>query len=153
MIRFMQETDINRILELEHALFQAPWNREQFLDELINNPFALYYVYEEEGLIIAYVGMWDNGDIAQITTLGVDQKYQNQGLGKKMMLYVIELCLSHHIENLTLEVRVSNAKAIHLYQALGFTIQTTRKQYYTDNYEDAYLMLKKIGDKHEDLRH
>jgi ribosomal-protein-alanine N-acetyltransferase len=97
--------------------------------------------------------LWDNGDIAQITTLGVDQTHQNQGIGKKMMLYVMQLCLSHHIENLTLEVRVSNLKAIHLYQTLGFTIQTTRKQYYTDNYEDAYLMLKKIGESHEDLRH
>jgi [ribosomal protein S18]-alanine N-acetyltransferase len=153
MIRFMQEADINRVLELELSLFQAPWSREQFLDELINNPFALYYVYEKEGLIVAYVGLWDNGDIAQITTLGVDQNHQNQGIGKKMMLYVIELCLSHHIENLTLEVRVSNSKAIHLYQTLGFSIQTTRKQYYTDNYEDAYLMLKKIGENHEDLRH
>lgn len=153
MIRFMQEGDLDRILELEHALFSAPWNKEQFLDELINNPFALYYVDEEDGLIRGYVGMWDNGDIAQITTLGVDQTYQNQGIGKKLMHYMIELCVSHQIENLTLEVRVSNVKAIHLYQSLGFTIQTVRKQYYSDNHEDAYLMLKKIGESDEDLRH
>ena len=39
---------------------------------------------------------------------------------------------------MTLEVRVSNAVAISLYEKLGFQKGGIRKRYYTDNHEDAY---------------
>ena len=41
----------------------------------------------------------------------------------------------------TLEVRASNAAAIHLYEDLGFVQSTVRKQYYPDNKEDAVVMM------------
>jgi len=42
----------------------------------------------------------------------------------------------------TLEVRVSNARAIHLYEAAGFRTTGIRRGYYTDNREDAFVMWK-----------
>ena len=42
----------------------------------------------------------------------------------------------------TLEVRVSNAKAIDLYERLGFRSRGLRRGYYTDNREDALIMWK-----------
>jgi ribosomal-protein-alanine N-acetyltransferase len=41
---------------------------------------------------------------------------------------------------LTLEVRVSNEAAQNLYRKFGFKIVGRRKQYYSDNREDAYIM-------------
>ncbi len=46
--------------------------------------------------------------------------------------------------NINLEVRISNQKAINLYKKYGFKIVTIRKNYYQDNHEDAYLMIKKM---------
>ena len=40
----------------------------------------------------------------------------------------------------TLEVRVSNADAIALYEKLGFVRRASRPGYYTDNREDALIM-------------
>ena len=40
----------------------------------------------------------------------------------------------------TLEVRVSNAAAIALYERLGFEARGVRRGYYTDNREDALIM-------------
>ena len=40
----------------------------------------------------------------------------------------------------TLEVRVSNADAIRLYERLGFERRGIRRGYYTDNREDALIM-------------
>lgn len=40
----------------------------------------------------------------------------------------------------TLEVRVSNASALALYEKYGFTRQGLRKRYYSDNGEDAHIM-------------
>ena len=42
----------------------------------------------------------------------------------------------------TLEVRVSNAGAIKLYERLGFKGRGVRRGYYTDNREDALIMWK-----------
>jgi len=42
----------------------------------------------------------------------------------------------------TLEVRVSNATAIRLYERLGFRARGIRRSYYTDNREDALIMWK-----------
>ena len=41
----------------------------------------------------------------------------------------------------TLEVRVSNERAQHLYKSLGFVSVGKRKRYYEDNGEDAWLMV------------
>ena len=41
---------------------------------------------------------------------------------------------------MTLEVRPSNAAALHLYERLGFSAVGVRKKYYQDNDEDAILM-------------
>lgn len=43
---------------------------------------------------------------------------------------------------LSLEVRVSNSRAIALYESYGFEKKSNRKDYYADNHEDAYLMIK-----------
>ncbi len=40
----------------------------------------------------------------------------------------------------TLEVRRSNAVAIHLYEREGFRAAGTRRRYYQDNGEDALVM-------------
>ena len=42
----------------------------------------------------------------------------------------------------TLEVRVSNANAIKLYERMGFERTGLRRAYYTDNREDAIVMWK-----------
>ena len=64
---------------------------------------------------------------------------------------------------LTLEVRVSNAEAQTLYRKYGFTVQGTRKRYYSDNNEDAFIMwsgslkdpeyLRQIEDRRRRLAH
>ena len=40
----------------------------------------------------------------------------------------------------TLEVRVSNAPAIRLYERFGFMSAGVRRRYYSDNQEDALIM-------------
>jgi ribosomal-protein-alanine N-acetyltransferase len=47
----------------------------------------------------------------------------------------------------TLEVRVSNAGAIGLYESFGFTSRGVRRGYYTDNREDALIMWKDADQK------
>ena len=142
-IREMKVDDLKRIVELEKDLFLSPWNEEDFIHELKENPMAGYYILEKENQIIGYIGLWFLGDLCQITTIATDRHFQGQGCASQLMEYALEKSEELHYQNVNLEVRVSNVKAIALYQKFGFKNVAVRKRYYS-NGEDAYLMIKEL---------
>lgn len=56
------------------------------------------------------------------------------------MRQLMELASEKGAITMTLEVRVSNFTAQSLYRKLGFQNGAIRKNYYTDNQEDALVM-------------
>jgi len=141
MIRKMTLEDLPEILILEKALFSSPWSEENYRFEILENPYAHYVVEEEQG-IRGYLGLWLNEDALQITTLGVAFNHQGKGLGQRLVNYALEYALENKVSVMTLEVRISNTKAIHLYEKNGFEKAALRKQYYSHPDEDAILMMK-----------
>lgn len=147
-IRKMDIDDIERILELEEQLFSSSsWSSSDFIYEIFENDFSYNFVLEKDNFIIGYVGIWIMYEQSQITTIGIDTEYQGQGLGKLLMNEMIALALEMNCETMSLEVRISNEKAIGLYESLGFKKEAVRKDYYQDNHEDAYLMVKGLVNK------
>jgi len=67
-------------------------------------------------------------------------EYQGHGFGEALMTKMIEQCREKGIERMTLEVRESNHVAQSLYKKLGFQAGAIRKNYYSDNQEDAIVM-------------
>ena len=53
---------------------------------------------------------------------------------------MLDECYKEKIKFITLEVRVSNEKAIALYEKFGFKSLGLRRKYYQDNNEDALIM-------------
>lgn len=141
MIRKMTLEDLPEILILEKALFSSPWSEENYRFEILENPYAHYVVEDEQGLR-GYLGLWLNDDALQITTLGVASSHQGKGLGQNLVKYALEYALENKVSVMTLEVRISNTKAIHLYEKNGFKKSALRKQYYSHPDEDAILMMK-----------
>ena len=140
LLRAMRLSDLDNIMPLERQLFSSPWsNKDDYIYELSSNPYAKYYVLEDDK-IVGYVGIWITYETAQITTIGIAKERQGEGLSKLLMNKVIEE--TKDCEAITLEVRVSNVKAIKLYESYGFKKEAIRKDYYLDNHEDAYLMMK-----------
>ena len=143
-IRKMKEEDLHVIEEMENILFTSPWKYEDFLYEINENAFSHNYVVEDNNIIVGYVGLWIMYDQSQITTIGVHPNYQRRGIGQMMMDRMIEESINHECVTMSLEVRVSNSKAISLYEKNGFEKVALRKNYYEDNHEDAYLMIKQM---------
>lgn len=144
LIRAMDINDIEHILELEHQLMTSCWQASDFLYEILENQFSYNFVLEDDQRVIGYVGIWIMYEQSQITTIGIDEAYQGQGLGKDLMQEMIDFALKKGCTNMSLEVRISNQIAISLYQSLGFKKEAIRKDYYQDNHEDAYLMVKRL---------
>lgn len=90
--------------------------------------------------VIGYGGVWLMMDEAHITTLGVSPQYRGKGIGEFLLVGLIDVAMQLGASWLTLEVRVSNTVAQNLYKKYTFKEAGTRKKYYTDNNEDAYIM-------------
>lgn len=142
--RFMEMKDIDQILLIERLSFTIPWSREAFYNELTHNQYAHYLVMEEEEVIIGYCGLWIVLDEAHVTNIALLPDYRGKGLGtgllRKAMIEAKELGAL----TMTLEVRVSNHVAQSLYRKLGFKNGGIRKNYYSDNQEDALVMWVKL---------
>lgn len=140
----MELTHLDRIVQLEKELFVTAWKKEDFIFELTSNPFANYYVLIKDEIIVGYIGYWIKDEYVEITTIGVDKSYQRQGLAYALLNFCFSDSAIKGGRIFTLEVRVSNYKAIALYEKAGFTKATIRKKYYKDTNEDAYLMMKEV---------
>ena len=114
--------DINdikdRILEIEQ-LFPDVFTIESIESDLENNPYSRYLVYIKDNKIVGFINYYDIYDRVEIANFNVLEQYQNMGIGNKLIKRVIEL--STNKENITLEVRSDNIKAIHIYEKYGFT--------------------------------
>jgi len=138
--RFMEERDLDAIVELENRCFTVPWSRDAFYNELNQNKFACYIVLEQEDQIIGYCGAWLVIDEAHITNIAILPEFRGQKLGEALLNKMIERSREKGIERMTLEVRESNTVAQSLYKKLGFQNGAVRKNYYSDNQEDAIVM-------------
>ncbi len=148
--REMNFSDIKQVMEIETEVYESPWNRVSFVNELRHNKYASYFVYEKDEEIVAYGGIWNILDEAHITNIAVKKSYQKKGIGEKMLSYLEEKAFEKGATGITLEVRASNKAAKALYEKCGYNSWGVRPKYYTDNNEDAIIMWKmKLGDEDE----
>ncbi|GIN88912.1 ribosomal-protein-alanine acetyltransferase [Heyndrickxia sporothermodurans] len=132
--------DIDGIMKVELQSFSLPWSREAFFNEFVKNHFAVYFVIEDRNKIIGYCGVWLVVDEAHITNIAILPEYRGQKLGELLLRSMMEFSIESGAKSMTLEVRVSNLIAQSLYKKLGFFEGGIRKNYYTDNQEDALVM-------------
>ena len=115
------------------------------IKEVIKNeasPFAKNIEYIEEDTVLGTLKYSLIYDRIEIDNIEVKEEYRGKGIGTKMMSYLVSLAIENRVENITLEVRVSNTIARNLYKKFGFREVALRKFYYGD--EDAILMEKQV---------
>ncbi|WP_079504164.1 ribosomal protein S18-alanine N-acetyltransferase [Mesobacillus jeotgali] len=138
--RNMTIDDLDDVMVVEANSFAVPWSREAFFNELTKNQFAQYLVVEVDQKVVGYCGVWIIVDEAHITNIALLPEYRGMKLGEALMAKMMELAREMGALRMTLEVRVSNERAQNLYRKFGFEEGAIRKQYYTDNMEDALVM-------------
>ena len=87
------------------------------------------------------MGVWFMGGEGHIVSIAVKESFRGQGLGELLLLGAVEMALRRDQQVVTLEGRVSNSIAQRLYTKYGFTQVGIRKGYYSDNREDAFIMI------------
>ncbi len=143
MIRKAEVSDIFYIVRLENQVFNQSLGKSFLLQELTENVFSHYYVYEMNKVIIGYIGFRVFDEQAEMMNFLIDPNYQNDGLGTELLAYCINELEKLKVSTIMLEVRKSNKKAQHVYEKLGFKISHTRKKYYEN--EDGYVLVKEVN--------
>ena len=153
IIREMTHDDIDSILQIEELCYGAHhWSKESFQIEL-SNKISTYKCILNDNRCIGYIGFWKIMYEAHVTNVSIHPDFQNKKLAHRLILSMIDECYREKIKYITLEVRISNERAIHLYEKFGFKSLGVRKKYYQDNNEDALIMWSEniFDKKYKDL--
>ena len=138
-IRRMEEGDLDQVCAIEEETFSMPWSRKSFQDT-ISYYHTLFLVAELDGEIAGYCGCYQSLEEAEITNIAVRRQLRGHGIGKSLLMELMRLGKEQGAFAYTLEVRVSNQAAIHLYESLGFVSFGIRKNFYEKPREDAMIM-------------
>lgn len=144
IIRPVEEKDLKDIIEIEEDNFLDCWTLKQYDYDLNANEFAFLFAVIHEDELIGYVDFWITFDQATINKIAIKKEYQKRGIGLILLEDTLSRIQSAEVNTITLEVRVSNFKAISLYQKVGFKTCVVKKNYYDDG-EDAYYMIKELN--------
>lgn len=140
--RLMTKDDVKQVARMECEYFSEPWSEQAFKEALDKKEY-FYMVAAQEEEVFAYCGMYQVLDEGNITQVAVRENMRGQGNGRKLLQDFMQKGKRNGVNAYTLEVRVSNQKAIALYEACGFVTECVRKDFYSAPKEDAYIMWKR----------
>lgn len=139
-IRSMRLEDIDRgVLAIERESYPLPWSRRMIESEIMRSD-GICLVALHESALVGYILVALQADAWHILNVTVHPLHRGRRIGEALVRSVFEIGDRREHAGYTLEVRVSNERAIRLYGRLGFVSHGVRPRYYSDNGEDALIM-------------
>jgi len=152
-IRRATTDDLDAIMELETSTFASDaWSRDTMRAELAS--VHGYYLVAEaaptaageqqypDAAIAGYAGLLApaGSNQADIQTIAVAPGARRRGLGRALMVALLDEARSRNAAEVFLEVRADNPNARALYASLGFEQIAVRPKYYQPDAVDAQIM-------------
>jgi ribosomal-protein-alanine N-acetyltransferase len=142
-IRPLTYPDLPQVIAIERRVFPTPWSLAMFVLELSKQSgiclAATATPADGQERLVGYLICSRYDTVWHVMNVAVDLDYQRLGLASAMLAQLYER-VADADARFTLEVRRSNAVAIHLYEREGFRAAGMRRRYYQDNGEDALVM-------------
>ncbi|HNY29678.1 MAG TPA: GNAT family N-acetyltransferase [Fibrobacteria bacterium] len=140
--RSMEVGDLQAVCSLDAVCQGSPWTKGQFRDEMDRGEDGFCRVVDAmSGELAAYLCAWLAADELSIGTIGVAPAFRRLGLARSLILAAHRWATARGGAIAHLEVRAGNLAAIGLYEGLGYRRVGLRRGYYSDNGEDALLLL------------
>jgi [ribosomal protein S18]-alanine N-acetyltransferase len=124
----MRPTDLPVVADLERSLYAFPWSLGNFRDSL--NAGYDCWVACDRDQVIGYAVLMVALDEAHLLNIAVAAGWQNQGIGRAFLQFMLGVAREVKCEIVYLEVRPSNVAARHLYREVGFQQIAIRPAYY-----------------------
>ena len=107
--------------DMRKALERKPYNYLSEYGQIVDNIDNIYLlIYNNE--IIGSVACYGN----EVDDLVVNKKFQNNGYGKKLLLWAMQLIRVNNSNPITLHVAKWNENALKLYKNVGFVVTKTQ---------------------------
>lgn len=146
-LRRLEPHDLDTVEDIEQASYPTPWSRSMFAAELRKPSSIAIAAHVETGDLVGYAFISRYVDAWHVMNVAVAPGLRRRGIATALLERLFEVTASDPRRGYTLEVRVSNAEAIRLYERLGFEARGIRRGYYTDNREDALIMWREPASK------
>lgn len=134
------DSDIKKILEIEKECGLARWSTDDYLLEIRRELSLMLTAKFSENIVGFLVGRIVPPEELDILNFGVLTNHQKQGIGGMLWAKLLDTALEKKIKFVWLEVRESNINAVKFYEKKGFVKVWSRKNFYTQPLEDAFVM-------------
>lgn len=134
-------TDLDGVMRIERLSYGHPWSRGVFEDSIASG-YQMQRLLAGNALLAYFVAMLGVDEV-HLLNMTVAPSYRNQGWARVMLEALSLWSRGQGAKSLLLEVRVSNSRAIGVYEASGFARIGRRKSYYASGRgqrEDAWVM-------------
>ena len=139
-LRRLDAADLDLVEAIERESYRTPWSRSMFDAELRKPSSLALGAFTQDDVLVGYAFVSRYVDAWHVMNVAVADAFRRRGIASALLGRLFEVTESDSRRGFTLEVRVSNAGAIRLYEQLGFEPRGLRRGYYTDNREDALIM-------------
>ncbi len=128
-------------MALEGQCFSCPWTEAQYA-QVLDASRLMVVGAKHGGELLGYCSFYHSGDELEILNLATAPQWRRLGLGRRMLAFVLRIGQQMGIQQVVLEVRVTNHAARQLYTSMGFVQAGIRKKYYPDTGEDALVLIR-----------
>lgn len=137
----MAAADVDRVEELENAIFADPWPRSAFDEQFDEEGWgSLVALLGDQ--IVGYACYLIVAQEAHLTNIAVDPPHRRKSVAKQLLEHIIKTVEDLRAEYLLLEVRPGNTEARAFYEKHGFRFLYRRPNYYRRPVEDALVLVK-----------
>ncbi len=150
-IRPLGYSDLPQVMAIERRSFPTPWSLAMFVLELSKPSGVCLAAVERRpggrrgGEIIGYLICSRYDRVWHLMNIAVEPSVRRRRIATQLLEEMLERAGAD--APYTLEVRMSNAPAIVLYERFGFRPAGTRPRYYADTGEDALIMWRTAGNE------
>ena len=135
---------LDAVEALEKRCFSDPFSRSM-LESALTNERAFAFVALSGGEVAGYLELYDSVDSLYVCSIETAPEFRRMGLADLFLEKTDEVAEERKLPLIALEVRVSNAPAVALYEKHGYERVGIRRDYYAKPREDAAVYFKHIS--------
>ena len=141
-VRFAEEKDLEKVLEIERLSFSDPWDHHGFKTTLKHT----FLVFEEQDILGFLIAVCCYKNIrGTIMKIAVHPDQRRKGIATALLNHCLEILREKEIVDVCLNVEMIRTPAIALYKKFGFQItKTIHMDYEDDLSDDAFHVMQLI---------
>lgn len=151
MIRLLEERDLDPLLLIEKACFEAGYademnTREDFADAIGAEDSRVFVSVDGEGKVQGYASLaFEEDGIPDFDSLAVSPDQQGKGLGEQLFSFIEGYCRDSGYPQLNLEIKETNYTLLKRYHRFGYKCFEIVEGFYGDGW--GAIRMKKRFDR------